>query len=44
MVRDDRLWETFCAVIDRPELLIDERFAEPRVQQMFPGWWQTALD
>ena len=27
MVRDDRLWETFCAVIDRPELLIDERFA-----------------
>lgn len=25
-------------------VLIDERFAEPRVQQMFPGWWQTALD
>lgn len=23
-------------------LLIDERFAEPRVQQMFPAWWQTA--
>lgn len=23
-------------------LLIDERFAEPRVQQMFPGWWQHA--
>ncbi|MCO7514229.1 ATP-dependent DNA helicase [Pseudomonas guariconensis] len=22
-------------------LLIDERFAEPRVQQMFPGWWQA---
>jgi len=20
-------------------VLIDERFAEPRVQQMFPGWW-----
>ncbi|GLO49971.1 DEAD/DEAH box helicase [Pseudomonas putida] len=20
-------------------ILIDERFAEPRVQQMFPGWW-----
>ena len=27
MVRDDRLWEKFCAVIDRPELLQDERFA-----------------
>ena len=27
MVRDDRLWATFCAVIDRPELLQDERFA-----------------
>ncbi|MDP2373192.1 CaiB/BaiF CoA-transferase family protein, partial [Reyranella sp.] len=26
MVRDDRLWEKFCAVIDRPELLVDERF------------------
>ncbi|HDS1735448.1 ATP-dependent DNA helicase [Pseudomonas sp. BP8] len=25
-------------------LLIDERFAEPRVQQMFPGWWQTACE
>ncbi|MBF8740723.1 ATP-dependent DNA helicase [Pseudomonas guariconensis] len=23
-------------------LLIDERFAEPRVRQMFPGWWQVA--
>ncbi|WP_028694166.1 ATP-dependent DNA helicase [Pseudomonas cremoricolorata] len=23
-------------------LLIDERFAEPRVQQMFPGWWRHA--
>ena len=23
-------------------VLIDERFAEPRVQQMFPSWWQTA--
>ncbi|WP_144172668.1 ATP-dependent DNA helicase [Pseudomonas sp. Kh13] len=23
-------------------VLIDERFAEPRVQQMFPGWWPTA--
>lgn len=22
-------------------LLIDERFAEPRVRQMFPGWWQV---
>ncbi|MEX5360348.1 ATP-dependent DNA helicase [Pseudomonas guariconensis] len=22
-------------------LLIDERFAEPRVQQMFPAWWKT---
>lgn len=27
MVRDDRLWETFCTIIDRPELLRDERFA-----------------
>nr|WP_314480634.1 ATP-dependent DNA helicase [uncultured Pseudomonas sp.] len=25
-------------------VLIDERFAEPRVQQMFPGWWPPALD
>ncbi|CAM3725857.1 putative dinG-like ATP-dependent helicase [Pseudomonas reidholzensis] len=25
-------------------LLIDERFAEPRVQQMFPNWWQTACE
>ncbi|MGE8468863.1 MAG: ATP-dependent DNA helicase [Pseudomonas putida] len=25
-------------------VLIDERFAEPRVQQMFPGWWRTVLD
>ena len=24
-------------------VLIDERFAEPRVQQMFPGWWPTAI-
>ena len=23
-------------------LLIDERFAEPRVRQMFPSWWQCA--
>ncbi|MFS0827126.1 helicase C-terminal domain-containing protein [Pseudomonas phoenicis] len=23
-------------------MLIDERFAEPRVQQMFPGWWRYA--
>lgn len=23
-------------------VLIDERFAEPRVQQMFPGWWPAA--
>ncbi|MCE1117732.1 MULTISPECIES: ATP-dependent DNA helicase [Pseudomonas] len=23
-------------------LLIDERFAEPRVRQMFPSWWQYA--
>lgn len=23
-------------------LLIDERFAEPRVRQMFPNWWQYA--
>lgn len=23
-------------------VLIDERFAEPRVRQMFPGWWQLA--
>ncbi len=23
-------------------VLIDERFAEPRVQQMFPGWWPVA--
>ncbi|MNG72059.1 ATP-dependent DNA helicase DinG [compost metagenome] len=23
-------------------VLIDERFAEARVQQMFPSWWQTA--
>ena len=23
-------------------LLIDERFAEPRVRQMFPDWWQVA--
>ncbi|QXI31810.1 ATP-dependent DNA helicase [Pseudomonas promysalinigenes] len=23
-------------------VLIDERFAEPLVQQMFPGWWQVA--
>nr|WP_240164526.1 ATP-dependent DNA helicase [Pantoea sp. Ap-967] len=22
-------------------VLIDERFAEPRVQQMFPAWWQA---
>ena len=27
MVRDDRLWEKFCTVIDRPELLVDERFS-----------------
>jgi len=26
MVRDDRLWEKFCAVIDRPDLLADPRF------------------
>ncbi|WDY55753.1 ATP-dependent DNA helicase [Pseudomonas sp. PSKL.D1] len=25
-------------------VLIDERFAEPRVQQMFPGWWRTASE
>ncbi|WP_145186575.1 ATP-dependent DNA helicase [Pseudomonas sp. URMO17WK12:I11] len=25
-------------------VLIDERFAEPRVQQMFPTWWQLAGD
>ncbi|WP_312934972.1 ATP-dependent DNA helicase [Pseudomonas sp.] len=25
-------------------LLIDERFAEPRVQQMFPAWWQYATE
>lgn len=25
-------------------LLIDERFAEPRVQQMFPAWWQTGRE
>ncbi|MGB8975566.1 MAG: ATP-dependent DNA helicase [Pseudomonas capeferrum] len=25
-------------------VLIDERFAEARVQQMFPGWWQTAIN
>ena len=25
-------------------VLIDERFAEPRVQQMFPTWWQTASE
>ncbi|MEA5673740.1 ATP-dependent DNA helicase [Pseudomonas sp. MH2] len=24
--------------------LIDERFNEPRVQQMFPIWWQTAIN
>lgn len=24
--------------------LIDERFKEPRVQQMFPTWWQTAIN
>lgn len=24
-------------------VLIDERFAEPRVQQMFPGWWAAAI-
>ncbi|MBV4541862.1 ATP-dependent DNA helicase [Pseudomonas vlassakiae] len=24
-------------------VLIDERFAEPRVQQMFPAWWQVAV-
>lgn len=24
-------------------VLIDERFAEPRVQQMFPGWWPPAI-
>ncbi|TLP64959.1 MULTISPECIES: ATP-dependent DNA helicase [Pseudomonas] len=23
-------------------VLIDERFAEPRVRQMFPSWWQSA--
>jgi len=23
-------------------VLIDERFAEPRVRQMFPGWWRLA--
>ncbi len=23
-------------------VLIDERFADPRVQQMFPTWWRTA--
>ena len=26
MVRDDRLWEKFCAVITRPDLLADPRF------------------
>jgi crotonobetainyl-CoA:carnitine CoA-transferase CaiB-like acyl-CoA transferase len=26
MVRDDRLWEKFCAVIDRPDLFADPRF------------------
>ncbi len=26
MVRDDRLWERFCAVIERPDLLADPRF------------------
>ncbi|MFJ4156711.1 ATP-dependent DNA helicase [Pseudomonas sp. NPDC089752] len=25
-------------------VLIDERFAEPRVQRMFPSWWQTASE
>lgn len=25
-------------------VLIDERFAEARVQQMFPSWWQTASE
>ncbi|WP_449433259.1 ATP-dependent DNA helicase [Pseudomonas putida] len=25
-------------------VLIDERFAERRVQQMFPAWWQTASE
>ncbi|WP_459205776.1 helicase C-terminal domain-containing protein [Pseudomonas sp. MLB6B] len=25
-------------------MLIDERFAEPRVQQMFPGWWRYATE
>lgn len=25
-------------------LLIDERFAEPRVQQMFPSWWRYGVD
>lgn len=24
-------------------VLIDERFTEPRVQQMFPGWWPPAI-
>ncbi len=27
MVRDDRLWEKFCAVIKRPDLLADPRYA-----------------
>jgi crotonobetainyl-CoA:carnitine CoA-transferase CaiB-like acyl-CoA transferase len=27
MVRDDRLWEKFCAVIARPDLLADPRYA-----------------
>lgn len=25
-------------------VLIDQRFAEPRVQQMFPSWWQIARE
>jgi len=25
-------------------LLIDERFAEPRVRQMFPDWWQAGAE
>lgn len=25
-------------------VLIDQRFAEPRVQQMFPSWWQIACE
>jgi len=25
-------------------VLIDQRFAETRVQQMFPSWWRTASE